>query len=118
MAVTVGQIMRMVNNFFETGYLEKDYAIIGTFTADTITGTCVYCNHCQPCPAGIDIGLVNKYYDLATMQPEVPASVKAHYRDLEHTAAECIGCGGCEERCPFQVPIRKNMAKAVKLFGY
>lgn len=44
---------------------EKDYSVIGGFTADTVTGTCVYCNHCQPCPAGIDIGLANKYYDLA-----------------------------------------------------
>ena len=29
MAVTVGQIMRMINNFFETGYRETDYAITG-----------------------------------------------------------------------------------------
>lgn len=28
---------------------EKDYSVIGSFTADTITGTCVYCNHCQDC---------------------------------------------------------------------
>ena len=29
MAVTVGQIMRMINNFFETGYRETDYVITG-----------------------------------------------------------------------------------------
>lgn len=28
-------------------------------------GSCVYCNHYKPCPVSIDIGLVNKYYDLA-----------------------------------------------------
>ena len=28
-------------------------------------GNCVYCNHCQPCPAGLNVGLINKYYDLA-----------------------------------------------------
>ena len=27
-------------------------------------GACVYCNHCAPCPAGLNIGLINKYYDL------------------------------------------------------
>ena len=59
--------------------------------------------------------MINKYYDLATMQPEVPESVKAHYRALEHTAAECIGCGGCEERCPFQVPIVERMRRAAEL---
>lgn len=25
----------------------------------------MYCNHCQPCPAGLNVGLINKYYDLA-----------------------------------------------------
>ncbi|MCM1327173.1 MAG: hypothetical protein NC249_11185 [Lachnoclostridium sp.] len=44
---------------------EKDYSIIGEFTPAAALGNCVYCNHCQPCPAGIDVGLVNKYYDLA-----------------------------------------------------
>lgn len=34
---------------------EKDYSIIGSFNAKAIEGTCVYCNHCQPCPVGIDI---------------------------------------------------------------
>lgn len=58
---------------------EKDYSIIGTFTADTITGTCVYCNHCQPCPAGIDIGLANKYYDLALAGDDIAAN---HYTKL------------------------------------
>ena len=41
---------------------EKDYSIIGDVTPQNAMGHCVYCNHCQPCPAGIDIGLVNKYY--------------------------------------------------------
>ena len=58
---------------------EKDYSIIGTFTADTITGTCVYCNYCQPCPAGIDIGLANKYYDLALAGDDIAAN---HYTKL------------------------------------
>lgn len=44
---------------------EKDYSVIGSFKTDAVTGTCVYFSHCQPCPAGIDIGLVNEYYDLA-----------------------------------------------------
>ena len=39
--------------------------MLGTFTPKDMTGTCVYCNHCQPCPAGLNIGLINKYYDLA-----------------------------------------------------
>ena len=39
---------------------EKDYSVIGQFTPAAAMGNCVYCNHCLPCPAGIDVGLVNK----------------------------------------------------------
>ena len=51
--------------FLQTTPKENDYAVIGSFTPQNAVGNCVYCNHCQPCPAGIDVGLVNKYYDLS-----------------------------------------------------
>ena len=51
--------------FLRTTPQENDYSVIGAFTPQAAVGHCVYCNHCQPCPAGIDIGLVNKYYDLS-----------------------------------------------------
>ena len=44
---------------------ETDYSVIASFAPPQASGKCVYCNHCKPCPSGIDIGLVNKYYDLA-----------------------------------------------------
>ncbi len=65
----------------------------------------------------IDIAMVNKLYDLAVMQEEVPASVKAHYRALEKNASHCIACGSCESRCPFAVGIVERMAKARELFA-
>ena len=61
--------------------------------------------------------MVNKLCDLAAMQPEVPASVKAHYQALPATAADCIACGGCESRCPFGVPVIEKMEQARKLFS-
>ena len=80
-------------------------------------GECTYCGHCKPCPADIDIALVNKYYDLASMQPEIPASVKSHYFALKHHANECIGCRACETRCPFGVKIADRMARTAAYFG-
>ena len=55
--------------------------------------------------------MINKFYDLATMQPEVPATIKSHYELLEHKASECIGCQECETRCPFGVPIAEGWRK-------
>lgn len=42
----------------------------------------------------------------------------AEYRQLAHHAGECIGCGACEERYPFDVPVREKMKEAEKMFGY
>lgn len=80
-------------------------------------GQCTYCGHCKPCPVDIDIAMVNKLYDLAVMQPEVPSSVRAHYEALGQTAAQCIGCGSCESRCPFGVKVSERMAKTAELLG-
>lgn len=96
---------------------EKDYAsVLANAPHHAYAGQCTYCGHCAPCPAGIDIAMVNKLYDLAVMQKEVPAAVREHYRALSANAADCIACGGCEERCPFGVPVVERMEKAKKLF--
>lgn len=97
---------------------EKDYAsVLATAPHHAYSQKCMYCNHCKPCPMDIDIAMVNKLYDLAVMQEEVPASVRAHYMALEKNASDCIGCGSCESRCPFAVGIVERMAKARELFS-
>lgn len=93
---------------------EKDYSVIAGFTAETITGTCVYCNHCQPCPAGIDIGLVNKYYDLAMAGDSLAAN---HYTKLAVGADACLQCGHCDSRCPFGVKQQQRMGRIANHFG-
>ena len=97
---------------------EKDYAtVLAGAPSHAYGGACTYCSHCKPCPVDIDIAMVNKLYDLATMQDEIPTTVQEHYNDLEHKASECLGCGSCEERCPFAVGIVERMAKAAELLG-
>lgn len=98
---------------------EKNYAaVLAKAPRHTFgQGECTYCGHCRPCPVGIDIAMVNKYYDLAVMQEEVPAAVREHYLALERRADACIGCRGCEGRCPFGVKIADRMKKTAELFG-
>ena len=97
---------------------EKDYAsVIASAPLHSYAGECTYCGHCRPCPMDIDIAMVNKFYDLATAQPEVPASVRAHYEALGTTASACVACGGCESRCPFGVKVTDRMRKTAELFG-
>lgn len=97
---------------------EKDYAsVLASAPKHAYSGQCTYCGHCAPCPVRIDIAMVNKLYDLAAMQEEVPATVKAHYGQLSANAKDCIQCGGCETRCPFGVRIVDRMKKTRDLFG-
>ncbi|HJG37761.1 aldo/keto reductase [Enorma phocaeensis] len=97
---------------------ERDYArVLAGAPRHAYVGQCTYCGHCAPCPKGIDIASVNKFYDLATMYDEVPDSLLEHYRALGATASGCIACHACEPRCPFGVRIAEKMAKAAVLFG-
>jgi len=97
---------------------EKDYAsVIASAPLHSYLGQCTYCGHCKPCPMDIDIAMVNKFFDLAVQQDEVPQSLRDHYAQLSPTASACIGCQSCEARCPFQVKIADRMQKAAELFG-
>ena len=90
-----------------------DYSVISTFEHVTAEGRCVYCGHCKPCPMGIDIPLVNKYYDLALAGDEMAAD---HYRKLEVNASDCVGCGHCDSRCPFSVEQSARMQEIKNYF--
>ena len=97
---------------------EKDYAsVLAGASRHAYRDMCTYCNHCKPCPSGIDIAMVNKLYDLAVTQEKVPSSVLEHYRNLSAHASDCVECGGCRKRCPFDVDVISYMRKAKELFG-
>jgi predicted aldo/keto reductase-like oxidoreductase len=91
-----------------------DYSIIGTFAPPDANGKCVYCNHCEPCPAGIDIGAVNKFYDLARIGDDM---AREHYLALDKNASDCISCGHCNSRCPFSVDQMSRMQEIRSFFG-
>ena len=77
------------------------------------TKFCRRCGYCLPCPQGIDIPaafLMEGYftrYDLTEW-------AQSRYDALPHKASECIECGACEPRCPYNLQIR-DMLKDVAL---
>ena len=102
---------------------EKDYnAVLNRTTAQAGTsagqGECTYCKHCAPCPAGIDIAAVNKLLAQAELEGSVSKELAAEYAKLKQHAGDCLQCGVCEDRCPFEVPVREKMEMAVRVFGY
>ncbi len=80
------------------------------------TNFCRRCNYCQPCAAGINIsgaflfeGYLNRY-GLADW-------ARSRYATLPVKASACIGCGACEARCPYNLPIREMLKKVAANFG-
>ena len=77
---------------------------------------CRRCNYCAACSAGINIPSVFLFegylarYGLAQWARE-------RYDTLDKKASDCIGCGACETRCPYSLPIRKMLKKAAQEFG-
>ncbi len=93
----------------------RDYtAVLSASERLSAKEQCMYCNHCLPCAAGIDIAAVNRLYDLAAVQ--MTQTLRDHYRVLAAKASACIGCGSCEANCPFEVPVRERMKNAEALF--
>ena len=98
--------------FYAASKEERDYSFVAEMQHTDMRGICVYCNHCLPCPAGIDIGLVHKYLDLYQIGDHL---AKDHYLSLKKGAKDCTACGSCEKNCPFHVDIRSKMRQAVEL---
>ena len=80
------------------------------------TDFCRRCNYCAPCTVGINIPSVFLFagylqrYDLADW-------AKDRYSTLKVKASACIGCGKCEPRCPYHLPIREKLKKCAKDMG-
>lgn len=106
--------LKEILTYFDKTEEERDYSIISTLTPDEAVGKCVYCRHCHPCPAGLDIGLINKYYDLA-LQGDPMA--EEHYLTLDKKASDCVSCGHCNSRCPFKVLQMERMDEIKRYFG-
>jgi predicted aldo/keto reductase-like oxidoreductase len=107
--------MEAALSFLNATEEEKDYSVISQNPVWRLAGSCMYCNHCLPCPFGIDIGAVTRLLDTADYQ--ITDEVVAEYTLLPAKASDCTECGICLENCPFGVDIISNMTRAHNLFG-
>ncbi len=93
---------------------EKDYSGLLKSFEEYESGECVYCNHCLPCPSGIDIGPMIKLYE---MRDYVPSDqLRKEYGSFENPASSCSECRLCIERCPFNVDVISMIKEISKYF--
>lgn len=95
---------------------EEELKKIETVRKELGTQFCRRCNYCQPCSAGINIsgaflfeGYLRRY--------GLGGWAKERYMAMPKKAEDCIGCGACEKRCPYQLPIREMLARCKEAFG-
>ena len=95
---------------------DAELAKIEAMRKELGTQFCRRCGYCAPCTVGINIpnmfvfeGYLSRY-GLADW-------AKSRYNTLEKTASDCIECGVCEGRCPYNLPIRQLLKNTVKAFG-
>ncbi|MCL1859492.1 MAG: aldo/keto reductase [Oscillospiraceae bacterium] len=101
------QQIEEILKYYECAGDELDFSKAMLNSRWNIKGSCQYCNHCLPCNAHINIGQINRIIDNKTADD---------YNNLDIKASECVKCGECEKRCPFDVKIMDRMDLAVSLF--
>ena len=95
---------------------QEEQVNIAAIRRELGTQFCRRCNYCQPCTKGINISgcfLFHGYlarYGLADW-------AKGRYATLPVKASACIECGVCENRCPYNLPIRQMLKKVAADFG-
>jgi len=102
--------LRATLAYLEASEEERDFSAVLADVAGNEAGTCVYCNHCLPCPVGINIGEILRLPVAAG--EHAPPSLLEEYRLSPVKASECTECGACMDRCPFGVDVVSRMKEA------
>ena len=70
---------------------------------------CRRCGYCMPCPHGVDIPQ-NFIFKIQYERYGMTEAIPKRYAAISGKASKCVGCGVCESKCPYQLPIRKRLA--------
>lgn len=95
---------------------EKETRAVETVRAGLGENFCRRCNYCAPCTVGISIPsvfLFSGYLERYGLE----GWARERYATLKVKASACIGCGACEPRCPYHLPIREMLKRSAAEFG-
>ena len=83
---------------------EEEKIQLNKYIEELGTNFCRRCGYCAPCSVGIDIPtnfLMEGYYT----RYDLKEWALSRYLGMEKNAKDCIKCGDCEPRCPYDLPI-------------
>jgi predicted aldo/keto reductase-like oxidoreductase len=75
---------------------------------------CHRCEYCMPCEQGVQIPSVLIFQ--AAAKRLSPKGVSAWLGKAMESVTECIECGQCEDKCPYNLPIAELLKENLALF--
>ena len=103
----IKSVEELIDNlrYFSASEEELDFSKLMIEFKDYASGQCVYCNHCLPCPVKIDVANMNRRIDVALNELDKSERKGKLYEEAMDIINECIRCGECSFRCPFDVDV-------------
>ncbi len=78
---------------------------------------CRRCGYCMPCTVGIEIPSNFLFVNYLKRYEGLAEWSKSRFSTLKVSPAECIECGKCEARCPYNLPIIKMLKEVKQAFN-
>ena len=117
----VEENVRIASEVKANAFTEEDFAVIEQVKTEinrNIKVGCTGCGYCLPCPKGVDIpGTFRCYNEMFTEGKRIGRNEYLQctvLRAVPSSASLCVGCGKCEQHCPQQIEIRRELKNAVK----
>ncbi len=97
-------------------FKEKEKELIKEFKESLGSKFCRRCGYCQPCSEGVNISVVLRSESFINRMPQSQLNNKIHwsYKALK-SAHQCINCGKCIEKCPYNLPIPELIEENIKI---
>jgi predicted aldo/keto reductase-like oxidoreductase len=84
------------------------------------TRFCRRCRYCMPCPQGVEIQPLMTLPVLWELWPHELSfserSIGAFVTHVVASAENCVQCGDCETKCPYELPIRDMIVEHVAMY--
>jgi len=97
------------------GLTPEERERIAAVSAELGTRFCRRCDYCQPCPQGIQISSIMNIGSFIKRLPPDRLFATGRIQAVQ-VAETCIDCGECEERCPYELPIREIMRENIATY--
>jgi len=109
----VEQIVDIVNGSW--GLTSQERQELERIRVEAGTRFCRRCEYCQPCPEGVRIPVMMNIHSFWRRMP-AERFFSGRIAQAVESARHCVQCGECEEKCPYDLPIREMLVENARFY--